>query len=765
MMIKNLINKTISFIERHSLFFILAGFILFNLFFNFNAYVSELWHDQSLEGAVVGEVLASEWASEIIYQRIKNFENPYQPFDEYLYPIGIDTAGASIGFSFWMILFRPFLSIHQSFSMIVILNFFLANLGMYLLLRTIKIGKMISFIVALMFGYMTFIMPRIGGHPEFTTHYLLPWFYWSLWRFFQLKNYHQRIFLAALTGFLYAATLYHGIYYFLILTISAGVLAFYFMIADFKKFFSQLWNFKQYLVLAILSALLFLFPWVKGVYDSMLFSLPPQPMGWAGAIQFSSDLFGFFVPSIYNHYYGAAVIKITTKINFARGIFENFSYPGVTILLSFAYIAIALVKNKLGSIKNKLWPFLVASLFFALLTMGPFLHVLGIWTLDLNQSIKLVIPLPFAGLHYLPFLSNVRVPGRFAVGLIFFGYIVVATLLDEVLKNKSRKIIMASFLLLLGIFIIDHRYQDKDFATPRNVPSEIYQTIAEDNDDQVVVMRIPFSVRDGLMYFGSIDHILSNEGQEIHRKPVIGGYAGRLPTHAFNYYLNNPFLGYLGLLFDQNYQTNGFLIMRGVDHPKAFNLQSSQRATDFLNLKYVVSEKPTSKTQSQLIDAWEKLELLGFSQKMEDSGYLLFSRELGNEEFLEVILGEPEDELMLSLGWLDREADFRWANKSSSVMFNLKQEREMLLEFEAASFYQNQVVDIYLNKEQVGSINISTNKNTYEINLPQLKRGLNTVHFIFEQSFKPKNILVGNEDERELSAKFYRVTLREENDN
>ena len=497
----------------------------------------------------------------------------------------------------------------------------------------------------------------------------------------------------------------------------------------------------------------------------MLFSLPPQPMGWAGAIEFSSDLFGFFVPSIYNHYYGAAVIKITNQIDFAKGIFENFSYPGITIILTLGYIAVALSRKKLGQVKNKLGPFLITSLFFAILTMGPFLHVLGIWTLDLDQGIKLVIPLPFAVLHYLPFLSNVRVPGRFAVGLIFFGYIVVAILINELLKNKSRKVIIASFLLLLGVFIIDHRYQDHDFAAPRDVPNKIYQTIAEDKDDQSVVMRVPFGVRDGLMYFGSVNHILNNEGQEIHRKPVIGGYAGRLPTHAFTYYLNNPLLGYLGFIFDPNYETNGFLIMSGATQPKTFDLQSSQKAADFLNIKYVILEKPAPNTCTELYHSMEKIELLGFSQKMEDADYLLFSRELGGEELLEVNLGELGDELMLSLGWLDREDGFRWSNKNSSVMFNIKQEREIILEFEAASFYQDQKVNIYLNKELAGELSVSTDKNVYNLKLPQLRRGLNTIHFIFEQSFRPKDILVGNEDERELSAKFYRVTLREENDN
>jgi hypothetical protein len=179
----------------------------------------------------------------------------------------------------------------------------------------------------------------------------------------------------------------------------------------------------------------------------------------------------------------------------------------------------------------------------------------------------------------------------------------------------------------------------------------------------------------------------------------------------------------------------------------------------------VIIKKPTPYVCTQLYHVWEKLKLLGFSVQLEDSGYLLLSRELGKEEFLEVNLGKPGDELMLALGWLDREANYRWANKSSSVMFNLKQERGMLLEFETASFYKNQEVKIYLNRKLAGKMNISTDKKTYTLYLPQLKRGLNTIHFVFKQSFQPKDVLVGNQDERELSAKFYRVTLKEENDN
>ena len=179
----------------------------------------------------------------------------------------------------------------------------------------------------------------------------------------------------------------------------------------------------------------------------------------------------------------------------------------------------------------------------------------------------------------------------------------------------------------------------------------------------------------------------------------------------------------------------------------------------------MILEKPTPNISTPIYDAYQKLELLGFSEVLEDSDYLLLSRELNSDEFLAVNFENPDDVIMLALGWEGKEIDYRWSNKRSSVMFNLKQEREMMLEFEAASFYQEQKVKIYLNKDYVGELNLSTDNENYEIKLPKLKRGVNTIHFVFDQSFEPKNVLAGSLDERELSAKFYHVTLKDGNDN
>jgi len=313
----------------------------------------------------------------------------------------------------------------------------------------------------------------------------------------------------------------------------------------------------------------------------------------------------------------------------------------------------------------------------------------------------------------------------------------------------------------MGVFILDHRYVDRSFGTPNPVPNKIYDYIAQDPNETAVVMKIPFTVRDGLMYLGSMGHILSNEGQNVHNKPVIGGYAGRLPTYAFDYYRNNAYLGYLSVLFDPSYKTNGYLIMKSANYFPVLNFEESQRAVDFLNIKYVILEKPDQLFCNKLYFTSQLLEKLGFSAVLEDEGEILFIRPLSDTEFLDIDIGQLGDELMLALGWHDREDGYRWANSRSSVLLNLKTERRMTLEFEAGSFIKDQKVEIYLNKQKVGETLVTTEKSTHKMSLPKLTEGLNTVHFIFEESFSPSDHIENSQDNRELSAMFYHVTLNE----
>src|SRR3990167_10161472 len=139
-------------------------FLSVNIFFNHKVYWSELLNDTSFNGAVTGEVYAVEWGSEQIYNKLASGESPFTPIKTLLYPFGVDTVGADVGLGFWFLFFRPWLSMHQSFVMFVILAFLLANMGMYLLLLCLGIRRKVALIIALAFGYMTFFTVQMG-HP------------------------------------------------------------------------------------------------------------------------------------------------------------------------------------------------------------------------------------------------------------------------------------------------------------------------------------------------------------------------------------------------------------------------------------------------------------------------------------------------------------------------------------------------------------------------------------------------------------------------
>lgn len=750
------LDRILGIISRHPFIFVLLGYLAVNVWFNYNIFWHELVFDRSQIGAVYGEVRASEWGTEKIYQKILNGENPFTSLDETLYPFGLDIVGAGGGYAFEFLLFRPFLSVHQSYSMVTALNLLLANIGMYLLLRSLGIRKLISFLIGLAFGYMTFLTPRLG-HPDFSTYYLLAWFFLSVLTFIQSKRRLVRVLSTLGATFFFVFSLWNNIYYFTIILISSAFLSAYLLLTKRSKVFKFLRARWRYSLLGVATTILLLVPWLKALYANFLFGEPPRPQGWGGAIEFSSDLFGFFVPSVHNYYYGHLVMRASQHIKFMQGIFENFTYPGLIIILSYL-ILFFFYKKIPTKLKENLKPYLLVSFIFLILTLGPFLHVFGRWWIELEEGIRIVVPLPFAVLHYLPFFGNLRAPGRFSVGFIFFAYIVTAMLITNFLRSRSVNFKLAVFSLFLLVFVIDQRYTDRGGATPSFHPERLFKEIQQD-PAQVSVLKIPFSVRDGFSYFGDYNSILVAEGQLAHNKPVVGGYAGRIPSYIKSYYHWNPFLGYLGRIMDPNPAATSLIYREDLTGWLRPNLEKSAASLDFLDLKYVIldNEQPYSATVSALLVE------LGFAEQKSERNYLLWNREPQKKEFLSVTMAGEDDKLFLGVGWYPAEEDFRWADRRSSVMFKVVEPRRLHLNFRAAAFHQSQAVDIYLNREKAATAEISTEMQDYRIPLDKtFKSGINTIHFIFPKGYFPAEVIPGSLDERRLAAKFTKIFLTDQ---
>lgn len=730
-------------------------FFLINFIFYQKVYWNELIFDHSTVGAVYGEIQATEWGMENIYRSLISGINPFKPIKTILYPFGVDVVGADAGFAFNFLFFRPFFSAHQSLSIIVVTNLLLANIGMFLLLRKMRFSLLISTLIALAYGNMTFLTVRLG-HPGYSVIYLFPWFYFFCFQFIESKNNFQKLVLSFFIPFTFILTLWQNMYYFILLLISCFLFGFYFLF--YKRKF--LLNFIQKNILFLFAGLIFsiilILPWLISLYETMLFSETVRSLGgWSGAIEFSSDLFGFFIPSIYNYYYADLIINITNKIPFARGIFENFTYPGIIIIICyFSLIYLWTRKRITKKLKNEMVPYLIISIVFLILTLGPFLHILGNWYIQLEDNVKLVLPMPFVLLHYIPFLGNIRAPGRLIVGFIFFASIVCAYVLKMLFKDKSLTYKVLFSIIFVLIFIFDHRSKDNIIPLPYKSPNKIFEYIAKDNQD-VSVLEIPFTIRDGFTYFGDFNSIGMTIGQSIHKKNIIGGYSGRIPDYVKSFYSNDPFIGYIGRAIDENIRKNPSLNLNDINQWKELSINTSLDSIDFLTIKYVVLNtkyKYKDKIESDLLT-------LGYKKTLIEEKYVLFAKQLNDREFLNINFLDGIGENQLGMGWHFKEQHFRWVNRKSSVLFKVTNPRKMFLEFEVASFYKAQKLYIYLNQEIVSELNITTESKKYKIPITRLKKGINFINFIFYNFYKPSDVLPNNHDLRKIAAQFTFVRL------
>jgi hypothetical protein len=154
---------------------------------------------------------------------------------------------------------------------------------------------------------------------------------------------------------------------------------------------------------------------------------------------------------------------------------------------------------------------------FALLALGPFVHINGINT---------YIPGPWALLRYVPVVGLARMPTRFAV-LAAIGLAVLMAGALAALGTRwpqRRRLIGAVAGLLLFCEL---------WPGPRTLYSAqispVYDRIAADTRD-VRVLVLPFGVRDGTWETGNF-RPRTQYNQTRHGKALIGGYLSRVSQH------------------------------------------------------------------------------------------------------------------------------------------------------------------------------------------------------------------------------------------
>ena len=612
--------------KRHWLFFCLVVIIL-TVIFNFRLLISLYTYDTST--IPVNDAIVTEFTTETEYQNLRAGKNVFMPSRQILYPFGtrIFDQDPSTQNLIPLLFLRPFLDIHQATIIIVLSNIVLANILMYALLRKMNIGWYPAFIGSLVYGFSPFLSYRILGHYTYTTYYFFPLLVFIAAYYLQITKNSIKIPLSIAWGVSWALLFYANPYYFVMAVLALMFLMSYYLITETRKLRDILaTNIRNFLISATVF-LVMLSPWIS-VYKNQSPSLNQEsPSEIIRSVILSADMVNFVVPSEFNPLYDAIFDQLVGKNAFftsAAKFFEynwdRFAYPGIIVLVS--YLLFGLFYKKLpDERKKRMLPFALVGIFFAVLSMGPFLKIFNRWSVLLPENITAYFPLPYLTFHFMPFFENLTAPARFVTALAFFGSILSAFVLDNQFNKLKKKHIMPLFIAIFLIFLIDQMYSIPN-RPDRKLPVKAYAYISRSSSDGVV-LEVPFTVRDGLRYIGDVHAIHIMRGAVMHGRPIIGGYMPRIDPSIFDYYGNLPFIGHVAKIIDKgNFHPYKERPNDPNVTPFGVSVDTMDNEIEKLNIEFILLKKNepyTKLMQDTLMD-------LKFTEMMTDSGYTLYEK-------------------------------------------------------------------------------------------------------------------------------------------
>jgi hypothetical protein len=432
---------------------------------------------------------------------------PY--FTSYLhYPNGISLVGHTLSLANGLITIplQPWLNLTACYNVLILASLVLSGYGMYLLSYHLTRRGAAAFLAGMIYAFNPYHMMHTWQHLNLASTQWLP-----LYILFLIKLYEKPTIRYALgTAVFLGLNFLSAEHYFLFAVIFTVFFIGYRLITQWHH--RERFQARSVIQYTLLSLLIFL-----GLIIPAIISVVAQPTLkyiTTSAISeldgLSADVLAFIIPNAWHPIWGTWFVSISTQ--FTASTFEKTVFIGWTVLL----LALLTIQNKQYP-KTGFWWF-IAIIFF-ILSLGPFLHILGSHVLPLVNGPENIrgIPLPYLALHYLPFFGGVRVPSRCAVMvmlsisiLVGYGYLILEHWI------RRHKYFRYS-LLLIPIFILVEYLMTPSPMLSISVPTGL-QLIAADKDN-VTVLDIPFSyeIRKYNFY------------QTYHQKRIFSGHVSRIP--------------------------------------------------------------------------------------------------------------------------------------------------------------------------------------------------------------------------------------------
>ena len=419
-----------------------------------------------------------------------------------------------------------------------------------------------------------------------------------------------------------------------------------------------------------------------------------------------------------------------------------------TVFLGYATLALALI----GALayRKKLTVWVVSAISFAILSLGPVLHINGQSVFDF-QGLEVTFPLPFLLLHYVPFLKENRAPNRFGILVILslavlIGFAIAWT--SQKLKGKGQKLYpLLSFAFLL-LILFEHLALPLPM-TDASVP-DVYRQIAADPGD-FAILSLPIGWRNSFGVQG-VEDTRTQYYQSVHQKYLLGGNTSRNAPFLFDYFNRISLLD----SFEQvefNQEIPPEIIAR--------DQAAAAQFAAFFDVRYVVinaaapNRVPYSDSRSAVLDYAQKVLPLG--EKIYDRAgviaYRIIQAPVPDKQ--EINFGVDAAHIYQAEGW-DRDEVLggetaNWVNQTSArVLFPIRQIADYQLTLRVLPFTppqsSAQAMRISVNGQIIDQVEIKPGWQNYTVTLPSsvLSTGLNNLTLRFDHALRPRDVAPAN---------------------
>ena len=314
-----------------------------------------------------------------------------------LYPIGANLTWATTDILGQIMAVPLSLSLGPilTYNLSLILQFALGALFARLLCKRVSGDAAAATIGGIVFGFSPFLLAHAWGHLSLVTTFPLPLYVLALFRLLDKEKPSWKD--SALLGLALALVALANYQYALIFVLFTLLM----LAVDLGRagWLPMLRRLSMPLVTSAAVFLLCLSPILLMMLKDYRVT---KPASLENATSYSADVLSFFVPSLQQSLLGHYVRKLPERFFVGPGGIEGVEFVGLVALI-FALIGCWVAR---GSQRRTAGRAMVAGMVFALMSLGPTIHILGRPT---------SLPAPAAPLYKLNMMHFLREPARFSI--------------------------------------------------------------------------------------------------------------------------------------------------------------------------------------------------------------------------------------------------------------------------------------------------------------------------------------------------------------